>query len=118
MTITLPQHQYRVFHFCPFGAGLREHQNKGLDMYIQKFVDMGYFPVRRLPSGTVIGIRKQMFTVGLFVGLSESRYERRYCYEHMDDAFLAFTDWDGNGDPPGPWVKEKPSDRLGPGATK
>lgn len=51
--------------------------------------------------------------------LCVSRYGRgcRYCYENYRDAQNALMAWDGEGDPPGPWIKEKPSGRLGPGAT-
>lgn len=43
-------------------------------------------------------------------------YSARYCYEREADALKALVTWDGQGDPPGPWVKEKISERLGPGA--
>lgn len=42
-------------------------------------------------------------------------WRTRFCYEHSIDAVLAVQDWDGQGDPPGPWLKQKPEDRLGPG---
>lgn len=80
-----------------------------------KFKDEGYDGVRQLPDGTWIGILPMIMTFGLFVGLQEYGYERRYCYEHGEDAWTACQEWDGKGDPPGPWIKEKPSDRLGPG---
>lgn len=76
---------------------------------------MGYH-VRTLPSGVVCGVLGQMYTTGLFVGLDHYGYSRRYCYEHRADALVALMLWDGEGDPPGPWIKEKYSERLGPGA--
>lgn len=76
----------------------------------------GYRDCRRLPNGEVIGVMPQLFTFGLFVGLDEYGYKRRFCYESASDANYALAQWDGSGDPPGPWIKEKPSDRLGPGA--
>lgn len=78
----------------------------------------GYVRCVRLPTGVVAGIHEQLFTAGLFVGLTETGYSRRYCYETKQEAAKALDAWDGQGDPPGPWIKEKPSDRLGPGATK
>jgi hypothetical protein len=57
-----------------------------------------------------------MFTTGIFVGIDEWGWQRRYCYENFDDAVAALAAWDGSGDPPGPWIKEKPSDRRGPGS--
>lgn len=77
----------------------------------------GYEHVRQLPNGQWAGLQKMAFTTGLMVGLDEQEYQRRYCYEHETDAFVALAIWDGTGDPQGPWIKEKPGDRLGPGAT-
>jgi len=77
----------------------------------------GYHRCRQLPSGVVIGVMPMFVTCGLFVGIDRTGYSRRYCYEHAADAIAAVDAWDGVGDPPGPWIKEKPSDRLGPGAT-
>lgn len=56
-----------------------------------------------------------LYTTGLFVGLDRMGWRTRFCYEHKVDAVAALDAWDGRGDPPGPWIKEKPSDRLGPG---
>jgi hypothetical protein len=77
----------------------------------------GYVRCIRLPTGVIAGIMPQLYTCGLFVGLNESGYSRRYCYATKQQAVEALDAWDGNGDPPGPWIKEKPSDRFGPGAT-
>ena len=81
-------------------------------------VEAGYTDPRQLPDGKWIGIMRQAYTTGLFIGLTEFSYERRYCYESRADAYFALLTWDGAGDPPGPWIKEKPSERLGPGATQ
>jgi hypothetical protein len=43
-------------------------------------------------------------------------YTERYCYPSVPAALAAMRAWDGAGDPPGPWIKEKVSERLGPGA--
>jgi len=40
----------------------------------------------------------------------------RYYYEDAEDALLALRDWDGQLDPPGPWIQEGVSKREGPGA--
>jgi hypothetical protein len=77
----------------------------------------GYRPILVMPDGTLCGIMKQLFTVGLFVGLNDTGYSRRYCYENYEDAVASLLAWDWKGDPLGPWIKEKPGDRLGPGAT-
>ena len=77
---------------------------------------LGYVELRLLPTGKWAAISNMLFTTGLLVGLTSTGYERRFCYEKWIDACSALHSWDGNGDPPGPWIKEKPSDRLGPGA--
>ena len=74
--------------------------------------------LKTLPDGTRCGLHRMLFTTGLLVGISDDGmiYERRYCYPDWGAASVALTLWEGVGDPPGPWIKEKPSDRLGPGA--
>ena len=80
------------------------------------WVNEGYWPMRSFGDGLVIGVRDFAFTTGLCVGLDLSGYRRRYCYARRWDAEAALADWDGHGDPPGPRIKVKPTDRLGPGA--
>lgn len=79
------------------------------------------YSVRRdLTDGRWLGVYQMLFTVALCVGDATDRdwHKRRYCYETLQHALKAFFEWDGEGDPPGPWIKEKPGDRLGPGAIK
>lgn len=78
----------------------------------------GYRRCIVLPTGELAGIQNMLYTVGLIVGLTEHGWRTRFCYEHEADAIAALDSYDGVGDPSGPWIKEKPSDRLGPGATK
>jgi hypothetical protein len=85
---------------------------------MEMFRSEGHKEVRELPDGRIIGVLPMLFTHGLYVGMTEYSYDRRYCYENNRDALEAARTWDGKGDPPGPWIKEKPSDRLGPGATE
>ena len=75
----------------------------------------GYTKIKVMEDGTVCALQKQLFTVAIVVGIDRVGYERRYCYEREAVAREALVQWDGAGDPPGPWIKEKPSDRLGPG---
>jgi len=81
----------------------------------QALLDEGYRCVKRLDGGIYAGVFPQLYTCGLFVGLTRGGWERRYCYENTADAEKALREWNGAGDPPGPWIKEKPGDRLGPG---
>jgi hypothetical protein len=84
---------------------------------LQAFEQYGYRNVCRLANGEVAGIRPMIYTAGLFLGLDQTGWRTRYCYETMVQAQTALEQWDGRGDPPGPWVKQKPEERLGPGAT-
>lgn len=43
--------------------------------------DNGYFHLRVLEDGAVVGLGKLMFTTALHIGLTELSWERRYCYE-------------------------------------
>jgi hypothetical protein len=69
--------------------------------------ELGYAMVRQLSTGEWAGLRRMLFTVGLFVGLDETGYRTRFCYEDAGSAFIALVTWDGRGDPCGPWIKEK-----------
>lgn len=74
----------------------------------------GYYPVRLMPTGEVCGIQRQMYTVGLFVGIDTYGYRTRFCFPEFDSALRALMEWDGVGDnPPGPWIKEKGEHRDG-----
>lgn len=84
--------------------------------FIEFLNENGYTHIKAMQDGTCCAIQRQLFTVGLFVGITRGGWQRRYCYEREYDAREALIQWDGTGDPPGPWIKEKPSDRLGPGA--
>lgn len=67
----------------------------------------GYYHIREVPGKGLCGIARMVFTSGLCYGLNEESYVGRYCYEHFDDALKALEEWDGNGDPPGDWIKHK-----------
>lgn len=77
---------------------------------------------RRLIDGRVCGVQNFMYTAGLLIDLTFQGeamfydYSARYCYPDVVSAVVALATWDGEGDPPGNWVKEKVSERLGPGA--
>lgn len=67
----------------------------------------GYLNPRRLPTGEWAAISIFMFTAGILVGIDEVGYRTRFCYHRLADAQKALAEWDGTGDPPGPWIKEK-----------
>lgn len=74
-----------------------------LDAFLR---EQGYRALRRI-GGVLCGLNCFNFTVGLVVGLSEEGYERRYCYEHAQDALAALRAWKGRGHPGGPWIECK-----------
>lgn len=79
-----------------------------------------------LAGGTCGGrfcvVMKFLYTHALLVDYSSDQwsyyYSARYCYASAHDAFAALREWNGVGDPPHAWIKEKVSDRLGPGALR
>jgi hypothetical protein len=73
----------------------------------EAFAELGIFLSRKLPSGEWAGVQRMMFTVALLVGLDEFGYRTRFCYPLGMPAIEALAAWDGHGDPPGPWIKEK-----------
>lgn len=78
------------------------------------FATMGYTPTKLLPSGEWAGVLDYLFTAGLVIGLDQTGWRTRYCYEHRADAEKALEAYSGDGDPIGPWIKQKPEDRHNP----
>jgi hypothetical protein len=76
--------------------------------------------MRDVPGRGRCAVRRFIYTCGLLTRLELTdwtcEYDERYCYQSRSDALEALRTWDGRGDPPGPWIKEKTSERLGPGA--
>lgn len=70
-------------------------------------LDAGYFMARVLESGECAAIQPMLHTVGLFVGIDKNFYKTRYCYPDIMSASVALFNWDGHGDPPGNWIKQK-----------
>ena len=58
-------------------------------------------------ADVLCAISRFNFTTALVVGLEPVGYERRYCFEHDQDARHALAAWDGQGHPEGPWIKCK-----------
>ena len=79
---------------------------------------LGYWPAKRLPAGKWegkwAGVHDQWANASINVGIDRTGYATRYCYETRQLAEAALLAWDGTGDPPGPWIKQKPQDRHGP----
>lgn len=80
------------------------------------------FMARNVPGQGLCVLRRFIFTVGLCtqVQLDELScdYRARYCFPDSHDATLTLLTWDGKGDPPGNWLKEKATGRLNPNYVK
>jgi hypothetical protein len=74
------------------------------------------FLPRLVPGHGLCVLERFLTTVGLLtsVELDETGYgyARRYCFPQWKDAESALQTWDGSGDPPGEWIKEKVSGRT------
>jgi len=67
---------------------------------------LGFIAAKQI-NGAWCGVQKYMFTYSLTVGIVETAYFCRYCYESRGEALSALISWDGRGDPPGNWIKKK-----------
>ena len=81
---------------------------------IEYLRDGGVVAQTIMPSGCIIGVMRLMFTYALVSNLSledsSSFYHHRYCYEDLDLAIKAFTQWDGVSAPLPGYVAYKGSD--------
>jgi hypothetical protein len=55
-------------------------------------------------------------TCALAIAITQASAESRYCFEHYSDALDSLMSWNGIGDPPGDWIKQKGLgiDRINP----
>ena len=67
----------------------------------------GYFGIREIPGQGICALQHLMFTKAVVCGLTEVSYRYRYCYHTLGEAIDAINSWDGEGDPPGNWIKRK-----------
>lgn len=72
------------------------------------YEDMGYACVARF-RGQIIGLRPFIFTVGICVGIDETGYQYRFCYDHAGLAMVAMIEWLVSGEEePRNYIKRKP----------
>jgi hypothetical protein len=74
-----------------------------------------FLAVREVHDQGLCGVQRFIFSCGLltclrFDGWSYA-YRARYCYPSAREAVSALSAWDGLGDPPGEWIKEKVTER-------
>jgi hypothetical protein len=65
-------------------------------------IENEYQAARKLPDGTWAGLIRLAFTTGLCIGLTDTGWTRRFCYENLTDALGALQDlqaWDDEPEP-------------------
>lgn len=75
--------------------------------FLQALEAQDYEALRICGASGLCAIKQFNFTWGVVVGMDPVAYDRRYCYEHGDDAVEALAAWDGADHLPGPWIKCK-----------
>ena len=68
------------------------------------------FDRHRVINHQICVVRRYLYTYALVVGVTDTGYQRRYCYEEESEAVAALSSWDGADHPPGPWIKCKGAD--------
>ena len=72
--------------------------------------------LHEVPSKGLCGVERFIYTCGLLTDLTFDgltyNYSARYCFSERAEAIFALLHWDGTGDPPGDWIKEKVSGRV------
>jgi hypothetical protein len=72
----------------------------------EQIVALGYAQPRRI-GDRWCALARFNFTTALVAGIDSIGHGVRYCFEHAADAAAALAAWDGQGHPPGPWIKAK-----------
>lgn len=74
---------------------------------------LGYFDLKKLPTGEWAGLRVFIYNIGLVVGLDDSSFRMAYSFHTFYEAEDSLRKWDGEGYPPGKWIKAKGKDKDG-----
>jgi hypothetical protein len=72
--------------------------------------EYGYEAVAFIPRRNLCGIIPNNGTVEIHYAMDLQSVSPCYCYHTMAEAVEAFNNWDGNGHPPGNWIKHKAED--------
>jgi len=73
----------------------------------QQIEELGYFEPRYIEGQGWCALAPMMFTVGIACGLDPVGLRYRYCYTTASEARHALSTWNGEGHPPGSWIKRK-----------
>ena len=75
------------------------------------YLEAGFHMLGRLDNGIEIAVIKMLFTWDLCYNINPDSmfdaYDYRYMYETEGEAVKACVLWDGDGHPPGNWIKRK-----------
>jgi hypothetical protein len=74
---------------------------------IEYLKTQGYYQFKKVPNKGICGLQNFVFTTGIIIGLTPVGYYGRYCYSNRQEASDELTNWDGEGDPKGNWLKYK-----------
>ena len=75
--------------------------------FVEALAEQGFTDLTVRGHAGLCGLKGFNFTWGLVVNFEPFGHERRYCYEREEQARAALRAWDGEGHPPGPWIKCK-----------
>lgn len=79
----------------------------------------GQFLGERWIAGRACVVQPYVLSTALLVDVSfptlDCEFSARYCYERPEQALDALRDWNGRLDPPGAWLREEITARVGPG---
>ena len=77
-----------------------------------RLVGLGYTHLRESEELGVIGLYRYIFTMAIVVGVDETGYSYRYCYDSLMGAIQALQDWDDNNfvGEPKHWIVRKGKD--------
>lgn len=78
-----------------------------MDELIRDLESQGYVLIREIPGRGLCALHKFLFTTGIVWGLDDTGHKGRWCYPNVVTAVVAYTQWNGIGDPPLNWIKYK-----------
>jgi hypothetical protein len=68
-----------------------------------------YQDLRLLDDGTIVGTGKLMYTTALYVGITDTGYERRYCYKDISALKNSLQSIKTIDDEPNGWIAKRGS---------
>lgn len=67
----------------------------------------GYSDLCEVNGRGICGVLRFIFTTAIVYGIDPVGYVGRYCYQTKSEATKALSEWNGESDPPGDWIKHK-----------